>query len=519
MGRVCAAAALWLPAALAVRRPAAAVLLVWLALAALNAGLLMRAVRGAPAGTEFVGTFYYVDDFYNYLSYVQQAEDGALLFRDKLGRPDQPARLLNLEWLSVGWMSALLGGRPLLAYRLFGLLLLLPMVALADRWLRRCGLPAAHRAAALLLVFTGGGLGGWRALAGTPLSQSLDFFTGLYPFVEALGNPHFVAGTTLFLAALDGLLGPRPWRGTLWAALLAFVRPYDALLLAGVRVGAVAASEPVRAWPRAWLPLLGLLPPVTYNAWLFFGSQDFGAFSSPVYKAFVPTPAALLWAALPAALCAIAAWPRGDVEPPARTARLHLLAWAVLALTFAASGLVSFGVQLLAGAGLPLLVLAAVGLARWPAAATLAALPLFAATSAAAVWHVARPSPYWHVPAVHVRTAVAPAQACRTGDTVLSPPDIGLYAGAFTACWPYVSHPAAPEFVARMELLRAFYESAEPAARAAALQRICPRHVVLPPAAAGVPEVFLGTASGYAPLSGPPRTLPLFTRPGPCPPP
>jgi hypothetical protein len=70
-----------------------------------------------------------------------------------------------------------------------------------------------------------------------------------------------------------------------------------------------------------------------------------------------------------------------------------------------------------------------------------------------------------------------------------------------------------------MALVRAFYESAEPAARAAALRRICPRHVVLPPAAAGVPEVFLGAAGGYAPLSGPPRTLPLYTREGACPPP
>ena len=96
------------------------VVLTWLLLAGLSSALLLRATFSSPPGTVFVGTFYYVDDFYNYLSYVQQAEQGALVFRNKLAPPTLAPALVNLEWLLVGWLSALLGGWPLLAYRLVG---------------------------------------------------------------------------------------------------------------------------------------------------------------------------------------------------------------------------------------------------------------------------------------------------------------------------------------------------------------------------------------------------------------
>ena len=55
-----------------------------------------------PAGTAFLGTFYYVDDFYNYLSYAQQAEDGAFLFTNKALLADHAPALVNLEWWLVG---------------------------------------------------------------------------------------------------------------------------------------------------------------------------------------------------------------------------------------------------------------------------------------------------------------------------------------------------------------------------------------------------------------------------------
>src|SRR5437773_8501351 len=139
--------------------PARTVFLVWLLLTMLTGALFLRAHLGGPTGYRFVGTFYFVGDFYNYLSYVQQAEDGAFLLRNKLASADQPAILVSLEWWLVGRLSALLGRRPVLAYHVFGALGSLAFVALAERWLRRAGLPPASRAAALVLAFIGGGAG------------------------------------------------------------------------------------------------------------------------------------------------------------------------------------------------------------------------------------------------------------------------------------------------------------------------------------------------------------------------
>jgi hypothetical protein len=120
------------------RRP---VILAWLFVCALVSLPYVRAATRPPAGRVFVGFFYYVDDAYNYLSFVQQAEDGAFLLRNKDISPPRPARLVNLEWWLVGRVSAAVGRRPALAYRLFGLAAALLLLAGVDRWLTAAGLP------------------------------------------------------------------------------------------------------------------------------------------------------------------------------------------------------------------------------------------------------------------------------------------------------------------------------------------------------------------------------------------
>src|SRR5688572_13716434 len=141
-------------------KTASPVILAWLLVSGLTSLPYLWAAAHPPPGRAFVGFFYYVDDAYNYLSFVQQAEDGALLFRNKQISPPQPGRLVNLEWWLVGRLSAVLGRRPALAYRLFGVAAALALLAAVDRWLVAAGLPSTHRLAALLLVSVGGGLGG-----------------------------------------------------------------------------------------------------------------------------------------------------------------------------------------------------------------------------------------------------------------------------------------------------------------------------------------------------------------------
>ena len=85
-------------------RPAAGwkpAILVGLLLAALSTAPYVRAFLSPPPGLAFVGFFWFDDDAYNYLSFVQQAEAGAALFQNKLVLEDHPAVLFNLEWWTV----------------------------------------------------------------------------------------------------------------------------------------------------------------------------------------------------------------------------------------------------------------------------------------------------------------------------------------------------------------------------------------------------------------------------------
>jgi hypothetical protein len=87
--------------------PAAPVAAAWLVLGAVTTVPYARAALHPPPGRAFAGTFHWIDDFYNYVSFVQQSEDGRFLLQNKLllsehepilrqpgmvdGRPDLPA--------------------------------------------------------------------------------------------------------------------------------------------------------------------------------------------------------------------------------------------------------------------------------------------------------------------------------------------------------------------------------------------------------------------------------------------
>jgi hypothetical protein len=490
-----------------------AALLVFLLLAAVSTSLALRAWLLPPKGTVFVGTFYYVDDFYNYLGYVEQAERGSLLFRNKLADPALPPSLVNLEWLTVGRLSGLLGGRPLLAYRVFGLLALAALVLGIDRWLARSGLPAERRLAGLLLVVTGGGLGGLLlALGVLPGERALDVRTGAFPFVESVANPHFVAGTALLLAALGAYAGGRGALGAALGTVLALVRPYDAALLAGVEGLAVLHSAPPREWPRRLLPVLALGPVLAYDTWLFLAGPGFSAFSSPRYAALAPSAGDLALALGPAALLALtAARPGSDAGAGHR---LRLALWAALALFVVLLRPVSFSLQFLVGVGVPLLVLAAVGLSRLPRGVLEGAVPLMATTAAIVTWLCTAPSPSRHVPLERWRVALALRETCRPGQVALAPEDIGLYVGGLSPCWPYVSHAASPEHERRTAEVGRFYREAAPAERAELLDRGRVAHVVLP---SGLPPGWLGPQTPFrASLSvpGPRGALVVWSRDG-----
>jgi hypothetical protein len=497
-----------------------AVLLLWLLLTAWTGALYARAALMPPPGRAFAGTFHWIDDAYNYVSYAQQAEDGAFVFRNKLAPAGESrARLVNLEWWLVGRLSLLVGRRPFLAYRIVAILATLALVAGAERWLASAGVPGPHRLPALLLVCVAGGLGGplfeWTDL---PARRCLDLAVAFFPFLEILANPHFAAGTALLAWALWAFAEVPGTRGVVTGValgtILGLVRPYDVALLGAVRGVAALAAEPPRRWPRAAAQLLGLVPVLAYDFWVFFGSDEFASFRRgapfPRWVDFAPALA-------PAAGLALASLRRrAAADDRARGARAHLWAWFVVAAGVMLVGRGGDSLQVVVGAGLPLLVLGAVALSRFQARWTALAALLLSPSAVVATTIVLAEDPNWFVPRERLATALALRDLCRPGDRVLAPPDIGLYAIGLSACDAFVSHPAAPGWGLRLQQTRAFYETMGPAVRTEFLDGHGITHFVLPGDAGPSPVPWLGPATPFrvaARVGRPPAQIAIYERP------
>ncbi len=461
---------------------------------ALSATPHVVAELSPPPGMAFLGTFYYGDDFYNYLSYAQQAEDGAFLLQNKVLLREHPPALINLEWWMVGRLSALLGGgRLLLAYRLFAALAALGFLLVADRWLRRLDLGEAHRLWSLVLIATGGGLGGLLfTFTSRGLKDCLDIYAGLFPFLGLLTNPHFIAGTTLLLLCLllfDTAATPRAQLVAVAAATaLALVRPYELGLLVLVRTVSVAVLEPPRRWVAALLPLVGLLPVVAYLYWLFYRNPAFSFYAGTAYT--FPAGADFLWALGPAALLASTAFLR-PAPGPAGRARAHLAAWAVFGLLVVLVRPVHFSLQFLVGIGLPLLALGAFRLGLQRPRVTLLVALLFSTSQIALLRFVTRPNPLWFVPRSDAEFVRALRPTCRPGDVLFAPPSIGILAYGLTSCRAFLSHPIDPAYQEKTAELGRF-ALLPPRERAAFLDAYRITHLLLPGDAGPVPVVWLG---------------------------
>ena len=470
-----------------------------------------------PAGQTFLGTFYFVDDFYNYLSYAQQAEDGAFLFANKAILGDHPAALVNLEWWVVGTLSRVLGGgHLLLAYRLFGVAAALCFLFVLDKWLARVGVSTAHRLPALLLVSLGGGLGGLLfTFAGRAPADCQDFFTGLFPFVGFLTNPHFTAGTALLLTVLilwdDAGDGRAYAIAALVATILALVRPYDFVMLVLVHATAVFLLEPARRFWARLLPLLALLPVVAYLCWLFYLNPAFAFYSGTTYV--FPPFTDFLWALGPAVLLATGAAFAGSAGEACRRARVYLSLWAAFALLVIVVRPVGFSLQFLVGLGVPLLALGAVALGRFKPNILWLATFAFSLTFGVALNFMLTPRSFWLTRRDTMAVVETLRLTCRKGDILFAPPEVGLFAHGLTACRALVSHPISPDYDERLHDLERFAR-AQPADRRALLDGQHVRHLVLPGDPGPTGTAWLGPESGWKQVAvfGSPTRLSLYTR-------
>jgi len=493
------------------------VLACWVVLGLVTTAPYAVAAMSPPPGRAFAGTFHWIDDFYNYVSFVQQAEDGRFVYQNKLLLEEHSPALVNLEWWTVGGLSRVCGRRPFLAYRVFSLAVLAGFLLAADRALRRLGLSSSRRFPALLLVATGGGLGGLLfELTPRPVFRCGDLSLGLFPFLEILANPHWLAATWLLLETLLAFEGGSrggAWRAVGLATVLGLVRPYDLVLATAVLAASILLTTPARDWARSLVPLLGLAPVALYNYWVFVAIPTFATYSSTPYR-MAPT-ADFLLALGPAALLALSATRARAEDGADRALRVRLWAWSALALVVIVSRPVNFAQQFTIGAGLPLLLLASVGASRarpWVLGGLIAA---FGTTAVVALRIVSRPDPNWHVPAYRRQAALAMRGSCRPGDLAFSPPDVGLYTIGLTACRAFVSHSVAPGFPEREAQARAFYGDMSPAARMALIDRWRATHLVLPGDAGPSAQAWLGADSPFtriAQVGRPPGMVSVYLR-------
>ena len=481
---------------------------VWLVLAVVTTLPYARAALRPPDGRAFLGVLFQVEDIYNYLGYVRQAEDGRFFFQNKLVTEPHRGALVNVEWWLTGTLSRALGRRPTLAFRIVGVAAALALVVGVSRLLALAGLPDRHLLAALVFVFSAGGIGGLRfVLFGLEPWRSLDLIAGLYPFIEILINPHFVWGTALLVWTLLAFeRAPRsggPKAAALFGSLLALSRPYDAALVLAIAGLATAFTRPPRRWLPEIAPLLPVLAPIAYTAWVLYRLPAFVAFSSMSGYSF-PPPVDIAVALGPAAVAALAGVAVLGRQGLVR-ARM-LAAWAVIGAFLAVFHPLAITLQFLVGMGIPLAGLAVIGAARWRPWLLFAAAAAFATTPFVAMRIVMGDNGRWLVPAERVETAKALGRVCGEGDIALTPPDIGLYMLAHASCRPFLAHVATRDFDERDALARRFYTVGPPEWRAAAADERCITHLVLAGEMGDAPERWMGPGTAFrrvARIAGP----------------
>lgn len=475
----------------------------WAALAALSSLPYLVASIWPPAHHRFNGAFFWLDDYYQYLSFAEQASRGAATFANKFDPGADGAALVNLEWWLAGVLGALPGSSLDLGFQLLRLAAFAALVAGAARVLRALGREQDAVWRALLLVFVAGGPGVWRLMAGGDPRRIADVSLALYPWSGLLLNAHFVVGTALLLWTLllhlDWLRGrARAWS---WIALgwaLGFSRPYD-LAVFGLVAAAVTAFEARGGGPaavfRRLLPLAALAPVFLYYVALLGASSLGGWASQGLDRPAVPwevaaaiSPCVALWL-----LAALARRRLGLVVAEGR----GLLAWGVIVLVLVALWPSPMAKQFAIALALPWLLLAAAALpARALLPATLALLP----TSLFLLHETLTSGGGTYSPRGHWAAVETLRRECRPGDVVVGPPiDLTMMVAARTPCAVNVGHRLlTPQYLAAAREAAVFYDRRTPAAwRAAYLDRHGALLLLLP---AGGEPMARGLAGGWAPL-------------------
>jgi hypothetical protein len=210
-----------------------------------------EAERRAPQGGEFMGQIALAMDINSYYSFIRQAADGRLLFRNNMTHIEHDPVFFNLEWLVLGRCMRGFGWTERQVFdcwRAAGAVTLLAAFALLSVV---CLQNSYHRVIALFLCAFGGGFGwmlavaarfGWVDLSGSygPKNPAMELIIAIHPFAQIAKNPHYSLphGTLLLLVVFLVVAETTRSRAGRWYIACAamtliqgLIRPYDLITI------------------------------------------------------------------------------------------------------------------------------------------------------------------------------------------------------------------------------------------------------------------------------------------------
>ncbi len=323
-----------------------------------------------PSGYQYGGIVVNPFDGYSYLAKMRQGWLGSWQFHLTYTPEPHEGAYIFLFYLALGHFARLTGLPLILVYHLARLSAGLALLITTCAFLTRLTADRQERHVACWLVGTSAGLG-WLGLVLGAFPIDL-WVPEAFAFFSLMSNPHFPLAIALMLGLVAGVIWPaggvRRWLVPGIAGLaLALIQPFAlASIYATLALYLLLRGWMYRSWPlpesvaAAGIVMLSL-PVLLYDYMMYTVNPVLSAWAS---QNITPAPP-VLDLILGYGLVGLLAIAGGIVVARQRDhAGLALLAWGVTTLILV---YMPFALQrrFLTGLGVPLGILASVGLARW----------------------------------------------------------------------------------------------------------------------------------------------------------
>lgn len=349
----------------------------------------LEADRTAKPGHRFIGYYFPASDIGSYFSFIQQAADGSILFKNNLTYLPSERIFLQPVWVVLGFVIHAMDLSTRVGFALWRILGALVLM-LGFATLASVVVPLrSHRIMALTLCAFGGG-GGWLLwvlskvglldISGEYYLQNpaIDLGAPIHAFAHIAKNPHYSLphGTYLFFwyFYLKAEQGDRRWvycgAACALAILQGFIRQYDLIGLFAIIPLFIAAEsyckrrfDSQRALMQTF-PMLAAAPVLAYQVYLFSFHPVFSASATQGGQPYVP----LHWHLLSLGIMLFLIPWRLYFKPLQSPSELLLLLWAIVLFGLfhinALSAALSFSPQVAMSLMSPLILLAVGSLPR-----------------------------------------------------------------------------------------------------------------------------------------------------------